>query len=74
MRDGIITRDIAKAGPGVYDVDELGLDRLTARCSRPLTRSFGGGPVEVLSTPAVADGEEATTVEEVCQALLVRAG
>jgi Holliday junction DNA helicase RuvB len=38
-----------------------------------LTRSFGGGPVGV-STLAVAVGEEATTVEEVCEPFLVRAG
>ncbi len=38
-----------------------------------LTRSFGGGPVGV-STLAVAVGEEATTVEEVYEPFLVRAG
>ena len=38
-----------------------------------LTRSFGGGPVGV-STLAVAVGEESTTVEEVCEPFLVRAG
>jgi len=38
-----------------------------------LTRSFGGGPVGV-STLAVAVGEEAATVEEVCEPFLVRAG
>jgi Holliday junction DNA helicase RuvB len=37
-----------------------------------LTRSFSGGPVCV-STLAVA-GEEATTLEEVCEPYLVRAG
>ena len=36
-------------------------------------RSFGGGPVGV-STLAVAVGEESTTVEEVCEPFLVRAG
>ena len=35
--------------------------------------SVGGGPVGV-STLAVAVGEEATTVEEVCEPFLVRAG
>ena len=38
-----------------------------------LVRSFGGGPVGV-STLAVAVGEEAGTVEEVCEPYLVRAG
>ena len=56
--DGIITRDIAKYALAVYDVDELGLDRLDRAVLSALTRSFGGGPVGV-STLAVAVGEEA---------------
>lgn len=71
--DGIITRDVAKAALAVYDVDELGLDRLDRAVLSALTRSFGGGPVGV-STLAVAVGEEPTTVEEVCEPFLVRAG
>ncbi|HEY7050772.1 MAG TPA: Holliday junction DNA helicase RuvB C-terminal domain-containing protein, partial [Mycobacterium sp.] len=57
----------------VYDVDELGLDRLDRAVLTALIRSFGGGPVGV-STLAVAVGEEATTVEEVCEPFLVRTG
>jgi Holliday junction DNA helicase RuvB len=71
--DGVITRDIAKSALAVYDVDELGLDRLDRAVLSALTSSFGGGPVGV-STLAVAVGEEATTVEEVCEPFLVRAG
>ena len=71
--DGVITRDVAKAALAVYDVDELGLDRLDRAVLGALTRSFGGGPVGV-STLAVAVGEEPTTVEEVCEPFLVRAG
>ncbi|CFS21861.1 Holliday junction DNA helicase subunit RuvB [Mycobacterium tuberculosis] len=71
--DGVITRDVAKAALEVYDVDELGLDRLDRAVLSALTRSFGGGPVGV-STLAVAVGEEAATVEEVCEPFLVRAG
>jgi Holliday junction DNA helicase RuvB len=69
----VITRDIAKSALEVYDVDELGLDRLDRAVLSALTRSFGGGPVGV-STLAVAVGEEAATVEEVCEPFLVRAG
>ena len=71
--DGVITRDIANAALEVYDVDDLGLDRLDRAVLTVLTRSFGGGPVGV-STLAVAVGEEASTVEEVCEPFLVRAG
>ncbi|MUM18493.1 Holliday junction branch migration DNA helicase RuvB [Mycobacterium sp. CBMA271] len=71
--DGVITVDVAKSALEVYDVDELGLDRLDRAVLSALTRSFGGGPVGV-STLAVAVGEESTTVEEVCEPFLVRAG
>ena len=71
--DGKVTVQIARAALAVYDVDELGLDRLDRAVLTALTRSFGGGPVGI-STLAVAVGEEATTVEEVCEPYLVRAG
>ncbi|GAA5054316.1 Holliday junction branch migration DNA helicase RuvB [Nocardia callitridis] len=71
--DGRITRPIADAALAVYDVDELGLDRLDRAVLGALVRGFGGGPVGV-STLAVAVGEEAATVEEVCEPFLVRAG
>jgi Holliday junction DNA helicase RuvB len=57
----------------VFDVDEIGLDRLDRAVLAALVRNFGGGPVG-LATLAVAVGEEATTVEEVVEPYLVRAG
>ncbi|HEX3789342.1 MAG TPA: Holliday junction branch migration DNA helicase RuvB [Pseudonocardiaceae bacterium] len=71
--DGTVTLAVARAALEVYDVDELGLDRLDRAVLSALVRSFGGGPVGV-STLAVAVGEESTTVEEVCEPYLVRAG
>ncbi|MGH3450486.1 MAG: Holliday junction branch migration DNA helicase RuvB, partial [Haloechinothrix sp.] len=71
--DGHVTLETAKAALEVYDVDEFGLDRLDRAVLGALVRSFGGGPVGV-STLAVAVGEETTTVEEVCEPYLVRAG
>ncbi|MFC5994162.1 Holliday junction branch migration DNA helicase RuvB [Pseudonocardia hispaniensis] len=71
--DGVVTREVARAALAVYDVDELGLDRLDRAVLAALVRSFGGGPVGV-STLAVAVGEEPGTVEEVCEPYLVRAG
>jgi Holliday junction DNA helicase RuvB len=71
--DGRVTEDIAKQALEVYDVDELGLDRLDRAVLNALVKSFNGGPVGV-STLAVAVGEEPTTVEEVCEPYLVRAG
>ncbi|MEU0881848.1 Holliday junction branch migration DNA helicase RuvB [Lentzea sp. NPDC005914] len=71
--DGKVTEDIAKQALEVYDVDQLGLDRLDRAVLSALVKSFNGGPVGV-STLAVAVGEEPTTVEEVCEPYLVRAG
>ncbi|KOV81560.1 ATP-dependent DNA helicase RuvB [Nocardia sp. NRRL S-836] len=71
--DGRVTEEIAKQALEVYDVDHLGLDRLDRAVLNALVRSFNGGPVGV-STLAVAVGEEPTTVEEVCEPYLVRAG
>jgi holliday junction DNA helicase RuvB len=71
--DGAVTRRVARDALAVYDVDELGLDRLDRAVLRALVRGFGGGPVGV-STLAVAVGEDPGTVEEVCEPYLVRAG
>jgi holliday junction DNA helicase RuvB len=71
--DGLVTIEVARAALEVYDVDELGLDRLDRAVLNALVRSFGGGPVGV-STLAVAVGEEPATVEEVCEPYLVRVG
>lgn len=71
--DGTVTVDAAQQALDVFDVDELGLDRLDRAVLDTLIRSHGGGPVGV-STLAIAVGEEPSTVEEVCEPYLVRAG
>jgi holliday junction DNA helicase RuvB len=71
--DGRVTREVARAALALYDVDELGLDRLDRAVLEALVVRFGGGPVGV-ATLAVAVGEEPNTVEEVCEPFLVRAG
>jgi Holliday junction DNA helicase RuvB len=71
--DGVVTDQVARAALRVYEVDELGLDRLDRAVLTALVGSFGGGPVG-LSTLAVAVGEQPDTVEEVCEPYLVRAG
>jgi holliday junction DNA helicase RuvB len=71
--DGIVTAAVAHAALAVYDVDQLGLDRLDRAVLDALVCRFGGGPVGV-STIAVAVGEEVATVEEVAEPFLVRAG
>jgi len=71
--DGIVTLDVAKSALALYEVDELGLDRLDRAVLDALCRRFGGGPVGI-STLAVAVGEERETVEEVAEPFLVRNG
>jgi Holliday junction DNA helicase RuvB len=71
--DGTVTVDVAHAALDLYEVDELGLDRLDRGVLDVLCRRFGGGPVG-LSTLAVAVGEERETVEEVAEPFLVRLG
>jgi Holliday junction DNA helicase RuvB len=71
--DGRVTLEVARAALALYDVDDLGLDRLDRSVLEALVSRFGGGPVGV-ATLAVAVGEESHTVEEVCEPFLVRAG
>ncbi|MFD6348804.1 Holliday junction branch migration DNA helicase RuvB [Streptomyces roseolus] len=71
--DGVVTREIASAALGVYEVDRRGLDRLDRSVLRALLKLFGGGPVG-LATLAVAVGEDRETVEEVAEPFLVREG
>ncbi len=71
--DGLVDAATARAALRVYDVDELGPDRLDRAVLTALVRNFGGGPVG-LSTLAVAVGEQPDTVEEVCEPFLVREG
>ena len=63
----------AKAALEMYEVDELGLDRLDRGVLTALIERFNGGPVG-LSTLAIAVGEEVETVESVAEPFLVRNG
>jgi Holliday junction DNA helicase RuvB len=71
--EGHVDLAVARAALALYEVDEIGLDRLDRAVLDALLRRFGGGPVG-LSTLAVAVGEESETVETVCEPFLVRAG
>lgn len=70
---GTIDRNTAQAALDLFEVDTLGLDRLDRAVLHALVSRFGGGPVGV-STLAVAVGEESSTIEEVAEPFLVRAG
>jgi Holliday junction DNA helicase RuvB len=57
----------------LYEVDELGLDRLDKEIMRVLVERFDGRPVG-LSTLATAVGEEQDTIESVVEPFLLRKG
>jgi holliday junction DNA helicase RuvB len=63
----------SQAALEMYEVDELGLDRLDRAVLTALVERFSGGPVG-LSTLAIAVGEEIETVESVAEPFLVRNG
>ena len=53
--------------------DELGLDGLDKRLLTAIIQFYGGGPVG-LETLAATVGEEAVTIEEVCEPYLLQIG
>ena len=68
-----ISLNQARAALEMYEVDQLGLDRLDRAVLVALIERFNGGPVG-LSTLAIAVGEETETVESVAEPFLVRNG
>ncbi len=73
MGDGRITREIAHIALDKLDVDDLGLDSLDRRMLEMIIKGYGGGPVG-LDTLASAIGEEAVTLEDVCEPYLMQLG
>lgn len=73
MGDGRITKDIAKIAFDRMDVDPLGLDSLDKRMLTMIIKGYNGGPVG-LDTLASAIGEEAVTLEDVCEPFLMQLG
>jgi len=63
----------ARAALEIYEVDEIGLDRLDLGVLETLVKRFNGGPVGI-STLAMAIGEEAETIESLAEPFLVRMG
>ncbi len=71
--DGQVTGEVARAGLELFDVDEVGLDKLDVGVLTTIVRKFGGGPVG-LSTLAAAVGEETDTIEDVVEPYLMQLG
>lgn len=70
---GAITEAVAAEALKVYEVDDLGLDKVDRFILDSLVHKFGGGPVG-LSTLAIAVGEEPETVEDAYEPFLLQSG
>lgn len=71
--DGVVSGDVARAALTLFEVDELGLDKVDREVLRALCVTFAGAPVG-LGTLAVAVGEEPDTVEDVYEPFLLKQG
>lgn len=73
MGNGRVTKDIVAIALDRMEVDNLGLDALDKRLLTMLIKGYNGGPVG-LETLASAIGEEAVTLEDVCEPYLMQLG
>jgi Holliday junction DNA helicase RuvB len=71
--NGTIDGGVAASGLALFQVDELGLDKVDRAILSALCGRFGGGPVG-LSTLAIAVGEAPETVEDVYEPFLLQLG
>lgn len=71
--DGQITEKIAKVALDRLEIDHLGLDSIDRKMLDMIIKGYGGGPVG-LETLAAALGEEAVTLEDVCEPFLMQLG
>ncbi|MBR3630264.1 MAG: Holliday junction branch migration DNA helicase RuvB [Oscillospiraceae bacterium] len=73
LGNGEITYVIVRTALDRLEIDELGLDSNDRRMLDMIIRGYAGGPVG-LETLAAALGEEAVTLEDVCEPFLMQLG
>ena len=71
--EGTADGETAEAALAVFEVDELGLDRVDRAILEAIAVKFGGGPVG-LSTLSIAVSEEQETVEDAYEPFLLQLG
>ena len=71
--DGTVDAAVARDALALFEVDELGLDKVDRAILRALCVTFAGRPVG-LSTLAATVGEEPDTVEDVYEPFLLQQG
>ena len=70
---GVVTLDVASEALELFEVDDVGLERVDRDLLDAVAHKFEGGPVG-LSTLAVALGEEPDTIEDVYEPYLLQLG
>ena len=71
--NGFITKEVAREGLDMLEVDRLGLDHTDRTMLRTMMEKFGGGPVG-LDTLAACTGEDSATIEDVYEPYLLQLG
>jgi Holliday junction DNA helicase RuvB len=71
--EGKVTREAARDGLALLEVDEAGFDRMDRAILLTIIEKFDGGPVGV-ETLAAAVGEERDTIEDVYEPFLIQEG
>jgi len=71
--DGTVTTQTARDALELFEVDELGLDKVDRAILTALCKTFGGQPVG-LGTLAISVGEQPETVEDVYEPFLLQNG
>ncbi len=73
LGEGVINRKAVEDAFKRLDIDDAGLDALDRSLLRAIIELYNGGPVG-LETLAAALGEEAVTLEDVCEPYLMQQG
>ena len=71
--NGRINLRMAQESLAMMEIDELGLDNTDRKMLETIIRFYGGGPVG-LAALAATIGEEAVTLEDVCEPYLLQIG
>ncbi len=71
--DGIIDLDVVAEALRVFEVDDVGLDKVDRAILDAVISKFGGGPVG-LGTLSIAVGEDPETVEDAYEPFLIQTG
>jgi Holliday junction DNA helicase RuvB len=71
--DGRVDEEVARTALALFEVDDLGLDKVDRAILNALCRTFAGRPVG-LGTLSVAVGEAPETVEDVYEPFLLQSG